>query len=126
MCKKKKEKKKDTVNTFTKIWVNRNMKFSWICIFLSFGLAYMGKTDIAETLACTIVVNIIGVFSGYFAKSFFETKEEKKNALKEKELELLHGAGVESNESPSEETEDLPYDPYYGPYIQEIEEDADI
>ena len=89
MCKKK-EKKKDTVNTFTKIWVNRCLKLSWVCIFLSFGLAYMGRVDIAETLACTIVVNILGVFTGYFAKSFFETKEEKKNELKEKEMQLMY------------------------------------
>ena len=45
------KEKKDTVNTFSKIWVDRNMKLSWICIFLSFGLAYIGRTDIAETLA---------------------------------------------------------------------------
>ena len=108
---KKRNKKKSTINTFTKIWVDRNLKLSWVCIFLCFGLAYLGKSDIAETLACTIVVNIVGVFVGYFAKSFFETKEEKKNELQEKlNLGIVHTKDEEYEESLSDETEDPNFD----------------
>ena len=64
-------------NTFTKIWVNRCMWFSWICIFWCFILASIGKDQVAENLATALVINIVGVILGYLAKSFFETREEK-------------------------------------------------
>lgn len=75
---KRKKSKSIKLDTFTKVWVNRNMIFSWICIFWCFLLASFGREQVAENLAVAIVINIVGVFVGYFAKSFFETREEKK------------------------------------------------
>lgn len=78
MASKKNKKTKLTLDTFTKVWVNRIMYLSWICIFWCFILASFGKDQIAEDLAMCIVVNIIGVFIGYLTKSFFETREQKR------------------------------------------------
>ena len=78
---KKRKKKRDTyfrIDTFTKVWVNRNMILSWVCIFWCFILATIGREQVAENLAVAIVINIVGVFVGYFAKSFLETREEKR------------------------------------------------
>ena len=74
----KKKKRKLNLDTFTKVWVNRIMYLSWICIFWCFVLATIGRENIAEELATCIVINIVGVFIGYLTKSFFETREEKR------------------------------------------------
>lgn len=57
---------------------------------LTYALAFVGVAlgrdtiPIAETLSITIVTEIIAVILGYYLKSFFETKEEKKNELIER------------------------------------------
>ena len=76
--KKEEESTEIKINTFTKLWVNRTLVLSWICIFWCFLLATIGREQVAENLAVAIVANNVGVFAGYFAKSFFETKEEKR------------------------------------------------
>ena len=76
----KNKNKNYTIRTFSKIWVNRLM---WVALFdiqLSYVLAFFDK-EIAETLSIAIVTEILGVMLGYFCKSYFETKEEKKNEL---------------------------------------------
>ena len=76
-----KKRKAKTKTTFSKTWINRIM---WVCLLdmqLPFVLALLDKTEIAETLAVAIVTEVIGVFCGYMAKSYFETKAEKRQAF---------------------------------------------
>lgn len=56
-------------------------------IQLSYVLAFLGKEQIAETLSITVVTEIIGVMTVYFAKSFLETKEQERIRIQEKEME---------------------------------------
>lgn len=63
--------------TFSKKWVNRLMWVAIIDLQLSYLLAFLDKVQIAETLSTTIVVEIIGVMLGYFAKAFFGKREEE-------------------------------------------------
>lgn len=49
-----------------------------IDIQIPFILAFLGKPEIAETLAVTIVTEIIATFATYSAKSFLENKEQDK------------------------------------------------
>lgn len=82
-------KKNDkNILTFTKKWVNRLMWFGCIWITWSYILATFNKVSIAEALSETVAKVIIATILGYMCKAFFETYSEKKNELKEKELEL--------------------------------------
>ena len=47
---------------------------------LSYLLAFLGRTEIAENLSMTVVTTIIGTVITYCIKSFKETKEEEKVA----------------------------------------------
>ena len=79
-------KKKNSVTTFTKRAVKWILVISLIDLQLSYILAFLGHVEIAEDLSSTVATAIIGVMLGYFMKSFFETKEEKKLEFeKEKE-----------------------------------------
>lgn len=78
---KKKNRKNSTKQTFTKLWMNRLLWFCCIWITFSYILASIGYTEIAESLSQTACATIIGTMIPYFLKSFFETKEEKKNEL---------------------------------------------
>lgn len=49
---------------------------------LSYILALLGKEPL-EGVATAIIAEIVGVFLVYCVKSFFETKEEKKNKEQE-------------------------------------------
>lgn len=79
--KKKKKRTTTTKTTFSKIWVNRLLWVAVVDIQLPFILAFLGRENIAEKLAITIVVQIILVIIPYFCKSYFETKEEENNKL---------------------------------------------
>ena len=79
-------------NTFTKKMMTRIINVALFDMQLPFLLALLGKEQIAETLGGLIVAEIIGTFLAYCAKSFFETKEEKR-------MEMLR----ESMDSESEE-----------------------
>lgn len=81
-------KKNKPKKTFTKKWVEILLTIALIDIQLTYILSFFNK-EIAETLAITIVTEIIGVSLGYFMKSYFETKEEKKNQLEEERLGLF-------------------------------------
>lgn len=75
--------------TFTKKWVTRLM---WMAVFdiqLSYVLAFLGMVEIAQSLSVAIVTEVIGVMIGYFAKSFFETREEE--IMKRKDEENAKG-----------------------------------
>ena len=73
-----KRKKKNTKQTFTKVWVNRLLWFACLWITFSYVLAAFGMVTIAESLSQTACSTIIGVSLGYLCKSYFETKSEKK------------------------------------------------
>ena len=72
---------KKPIVTFTKKWMSIIMIISLIDLQFPFILAYLGKNDIAETLGGLLVTEVIGVFLVYCIKSFFETREEKKNEM---------------------------------------------
>lgn len=86
--KKEQEKgEKKNVKTFTKTWVERLMYIAVFDLQLSYLLAFLGREQIAETLSITVVVEIIGVLLGYFAKAFYETKESEQTRLLERKME---------------------------------------
>lgn len=47
---------------------------------IPFVLAFLGREQIAEELGKVIVMEIVGCFLVYCLKSFFETKEERKES----------------------------------------------
>lgn len=94
------KKKKQTKQTFTKLWVNRLLWFACLWITFSYLLAAMGMVAIAESLSQTACTTIIGIVIGYLCKSFFETKAEK-NLEFEKEkyyTELNNTATTDTDE----------------------------
>ena len=79
-------KKKNRTVTFTKTAVKWILVLSLLDLQLSYILAFLGRVEIAEDLSSTVATAVIGVMLGYFMKSFFETREEKKLEFeKEKE-----------------------------------------
>lgn len=60
---------------FTKkaVIVILSVSISWV--YLSFILAFMGKDQIAETIAVTAITSIIATFFAYSAKALFEKRE---------------------------------------------------
>lgn len=76
--------------TFTKRMVKAILIVAVADLQLTYALAFVGVAlgrdtiATAETLSITIVTEIIAVILGYYLKSFFETKEEKKNELIER------------------------------------------
>ena len=86
----KHRKKRRDIVTFSKKWVSRLMCASIIWISLSYVLAFMGMTDIAESLSSTVVTGVIFVMLPYFAKSLFETKWEKDLEFKREQFNLVN------------------------------------
>lgn len=64
-------------NTYTKKLVKWILAISMIDLQLSYLLAFLGRTEIAENLSITVVTAIIGTVITYCIKSFKETKEEE-------------------------------------------------
>lgn len=64
-------------NTYTKKLVKWILAISMIDLQLSYLLAFLGRTEIAENLSMTVVTAIIGTVITYCIKSFKETKEEE-------------------------------------------------
>lgn len=110
MKKKKKTKNKYNINTFSKIWINRLMWFSIVWISSSFVLAFLGREQIAETLAITITAQIVLLMCTYFCKSFFETKEEKRQDFKIRQWESTQKdylCGIQNDSRPDDGLEFL-------------------
>lgn len=78
---KERKKKKFSIDTFTKIWVNRILWFGCIWITWSYILASFSKDSIAETLSETVVKVVIYTVLGYLLKSFFGKYFEEKNII---------------------------------------------
>lgn len=74
-------------NTYTKKLVKWILAISIFDLQLSYLLAFLGRTEIAENLSMTVVTTIIATVITYCIKSFKETKEEEKVAyLREKNI----------------------------------------
>lgn len=72
--------------TYTKKMMNRIITVALVDMQFPFVLALLGREQIAETMGGLIVTEIVGVFLGYCAKSFFETKESEKIRIQERQL----------------------------------------
>lgn len=57
---------------FSKLIVGWLVLNGTVWIYLSYGLAYLGREQIAETLSKTIVVEILAVFGLYAVKALLE------------------------------------------------------
>lgn len=75
---KKRKKKVNLFETFTKLWVSVLLVVAIIDLQLSYVLAYLGRDQIAETLSVAVVTEIIGVTGIYIIRAFFDTYSEKK------------------------------------------------
>lgn len=73
--------RKKKLVTFTKKWVEIILTTSLIDIQLVFVLAFFNKIQIAETLGVALVTQVIGVFTAYAVKAFFETYSEAKDTI---------------------------------------------
>ena len=67
----------------------------------------MGMTDTLQETSGKLITEILGVVLVYCVKSFFETREEKNNELKEKMLNYSDVKGYEDEELTDK---DLEYD----------------
>lgn len=65
-------KNRETADSFTKRKVNLILNHAIIWVYLTYGLAYLGRESIAENLAVTIVKVIIYTIMSYLCKSLFE------------------------------------------------------
>lgn len=101
MGKRSKRPQRGSRKTYTKKMMSRIITVALIDMQFPFVLAFLGKTNIAETLGGVIVTEIIGVFLVYCAKSFFETRESEKIRMEEMEKE------IGSEEPKSEELEEI-------------------
>ncbi|MDD5021800.1 MAG: hypothetical protein PHR82_06715 [Endomicrobiaceae bacterium] len=57
---------------YSKRLLNRIITHSILMLWATYGLAYLGREEIAETLSKTIVTSIIAIVVGYLVKSVFE------------------------------------------------------
>ena len=73
--------------TYTKAAVTIVLIVSLVDLQLSYILAFLGKTEIAETLSSTIAEVIVGVMLGYFLKALFETFFEKREERLDRQTE---------------------------------------
>lgn len=76
-------KKRKTKVQYTKVAMTWILVVALLDIQIPYVLAFFGKENTLEDLAKTIVIEIVGVFLVYCVKSFFETREEKKNKKEE-------------------------------------------
>lgn len=88
MGKRSKRPQRGSRKTYTKKMMSRIITVALIDMQFPFVLAFLGKTNIAETLGGLIVTEIIGVFLVYCAKSFFETRESEKIRMEEMKKEI--------------------------------------
>lgn len=66
---------------FTKRLITIILIITLIDLQFPFILAFLGREQIAEELGKILVTEVIGIFFVYCVKSFFETREEKRNEL---------------------------------------------
>lgn len=81
------DKKIKTPKQYSKVWMTRWQLFVmfWLSVFFIADI-YFNHCEHLETLCITLVTSIIATVVPFFAKSYFETKQEKLNELQEKQL----------------------------------------
>lgn len=82
---KKKKRKQETKQEFSKRLVILIVRVSLIYMGFPFVLAFMGKEQIAEKLAIVIASEIVGVVITYSVKAFWGKFYEVKTEIKEKD-----------------------------------------
>lgn len=70
-----------------------------IWTYLSYYLAYLGRTEIAETLSKTVVVEILGATVVYALKSYLEKNSRNKYGVDEKGLPISCKTKLEEESS---------------------------
>lgn len=81
------KKKKVTKAEFSKKVAKWILIMALVDIQLTYVLAFLGK-EIAETLAVTLVTEVVAVFGIYCLKAYMGKKREEETRLKEAENEL--------------------------------------
>ena len=76
--------------TFSKIIVAFLLLNGTIWIYMSYYLAWLGRTDIAETLSKAVVIEILGVMLVYALKSLCENLSKNNNWPDKPEKEEYH------------------------------------
>lgn len=89
--------------TFTKLWVSVLLIVGIIDLQLSYVLAFLGHTEIAEQLSIAVVTEILGVSVAYIIRAHFDTRQEKKQELNNR----MFDAELEELESEKEMKEDM-------------------
>ena len=72
--------------TYTKKAVKALLVVGVVNAEIPYILAYLGREPCAE-LAIAWITEIVAVILGYLCKAYFETKEQERNKLREKQLE---------------------------------------
>lgn len=99
------EKSKKKIRQYTKVWVNIILTVSLIDIQLCFVLAFLDKTQIAETLGVAILTEVVAIALGYMIKAFFETSSQKKNELEMERIKREYIITQPTTTSSEEETD---------------------
>jgi hypothetical protein len=73
--------------TFTKRWTSIILTFSLFWVTCSYGLAFVGRGEIAQGLSNNVVKVILGVFVAYAIRGWTDTYFEKKHELEVKKME---------------------------------------
>lgn len=77
--------KKREVKQHSKKWIDRWQVFVmvWLSVFFVADIC-MNKCEHLESLSITLVTSIVATIIPFLAKSYFETKEEKRMSLLER------------------------------------------
>lgn len=80
-----KKKRNQNKKQYSKVWMTRWQVFVmfWLSVFFVVDIVF-NKAANLETLCITLVTSIIATMIPYFAKSYFETKQEKLMEFNEK------------------------------------------
>lgn len=94
-------KKIFTFETFTKTLTFWIIFIALFDVQLSYLLAYLGRSEIAESLSSQMVITILGVSFTYMLRGFFDTYAEKKHDIEISKMaqELGNDCGQETEEN---------------------------
>jgi hypothetical protein len=97
MKQQQKQKHKTKLNqnplTFTKrlviliLWLSI-VWVTWSYILATIAVIKYGESSVVESLSERIVEALIATILGYLCKAYFETKNEEKNRIQEKQIDL--------------------------------------
>lgn len=77
-----------TRKQYSKVWMTRWQVFVmfWVSVYLVADI-YCNQALNAVTIVNSLVISIVAVMVPYFAKSYFETKQEERTRLQEQKME---------------------------------------